>query len=137
MTLENTPPLSAAGAVGTATTSAADTSVNSAASFFMLTTVLRGSAALHADGPFTPRRSGKTLAAGRFDRGGTMSHRGQVLALKTTGHDGQPLWAYRYRPGGRVTGGEMPSSSTSRNWTTTPAPCCSRSQSAPPRTRRP
>src|SRR3954471_20638225 len=49
MTLENTPPLSAAGAVGTATTSAADTSVSSATSFFMLTTVLRGSAALHAE----------------------------------------------------------------------------------------
>src|SRR3954469_16806233 len=75
MTLENTPPLSAAGAVGTATTSAADTSVNSAASFFMLTTVLRGSAALHADSPFTRRRSGETLAPGRFDGGGTMSHR--------------------------------------------------------------
>src|SRR4051812_29446570 len=83
MTLENTPPLSAAGAVGTATTSAADTSVNSAASFFMLTTVLRGSAALHADSPFTRRRSGETLAPGRFDGGGTMSHRGQVATSRS------------------------------------------------------
>src|SRR4051812_46012368 len=30
-----------------------------------------------------------------------MRERGQVLQLKTTGADGRPLWAYRYRPGGR------------------------------------
>jgi hypothetical protein len=30
-----------------------------------------------------------------------MRQRGQVLELKTKGRDGQRLWAYRYRPGGR------------------------------------
>jgi hypothetical protein len=30
-----------------------------------------------------------------------MRQRGQVLELKTTRPDGQQLWAYRYRPGGR------------------------------------
>ena len=30
-----------------------------------------------------------------------MRQRGQVLELKTTGHDGRRLWAYRYRPAGR------------------------------------
>jgi integrase len=30
-----------------------------------------------------------------------MRQRGQVLELKTKGQDGQRLWAYRYRPGGR------------------------------------
>src|SRR5438093_8902837 len=34
-------------------------------------------------------------------RGGAMRQRGQVLELKTVGPEGQPLWAYRYRPGGR------------------------------------
>jgi hypothetical protein len=30
-----------------------------------------------------------------------MRQRGQVLELKTKRQDGQRLWAYRYRPGGR------------------------------------
>jgi integrase len=30
-----------------------------------------------------------------------MSQRGQVIRLKRTGRDGEPLWAYRYRLGGR------------------------------------
>src|SRR5215216_1237721 len=32
---------------------------------------------------------------------GVMSQRGQLLRLKRTGRDGEPLWAYRYRTGGR------------------------------------
>ncbi len=30
-----------------------------------------------------------------------MSQRGQLIPLKRTGRDGEPLWAYRYRMGGR------------------------------------
>src|SRR5262245_46910534 len=30
-----------------------------------------------------------------------MSQRGQLMRLKRTGHNGGPLWAYRYRTGGR------------------------------------
>jgi hypothetical protein len=30
-----------------------------------------------------------------------MSQRGQLIRLKRTGQDGEPLWAYRYRVGGR------------------------------------
>jgi integrase len=30
-----------------------------------------------------------------------MSQRGQLIRLKRTSEDGEPLWAYRYRPGGR------------------------------------
>ncbi len=30
-----------------------------------------------------------------------MSQRGQLIRLKRTGRDGEPLWAYRYRVGGR------------------------------------
>jgi hypothetical protein len=30
-----------------------------------------------------------------------MSQQGQVIRLKRTGRDGEPLWAYRYRLGGR------------------------------------
>jgi hypothetical protein len=30
-----------------------------------------------------------------------MSQQGQVIRLKRTGQDGEPLWAYRYRVGGR------------------------------------
>lgn len=30
-----------------------------------------------------------------------MAQRGQVFELKSAGEGGQPLWAYRYRPGGR------------------------------------
>src|SRR5215831_15184920 len=30
-----------------------------------------------------------------------MSRRGQLMRLKRTGHNGEPLWAYRYRQGGR------------------------------------
>jgi hypothetical protein len=31
-----------------------------------------------------------------------MSQQGQLLRLKRTGRDGEPLWAYRYRTGGRA-----------------------------------
>jgi hypothetical protein len=30
-----------------------------------------------------------------------MSQQGQLIRLKRTGRDGEPLWAYRYRAGGR------------------------------------
>src|SRR6266581_6713123 len=30
-----------------------------------------------------------------------MSQQGQLIRLKRTGRDGEPLWAYRYRVGGR------------------------------------
>jgi hypothetical protein len=30
-----------------------------------------------------------------------MSQRGQLIRLKRTSEDGEPLWAYRYRLGGR------------------------------------
>jgi hypothetical protein len=30
-----------------------------------------------------------------------MSQQGQVVRLKRTGRNGEPLWAYRYRIGGR------------------------------------
>jgi hypothetical protein len=30
-----------------------------------------------------------------------MSQQGQLIRLKQTGRDGEPLWAYRYRVGGR------------------------------------
>src|SRR5215204_5783625 len=30
-----------------------------------------------------------------------MSQQGQLIRLKSTGRDGEPLWAYRYRAGGR------------------------------------
>jgi hypothetical protein len=30
-----------------------------------------------------------------------MSQQGQLVRLKRTGRDGEPLWAYRYRLGGR------------------------------------
>jgi hypothetical protein len=30
-----------------------------------------------------------------------MSHQGQLVRLKRTGRDGEPLWAYRCRLGGR------------------------------------
>jgi hypothetical protein len=30
-----------------------------------------------------------------------MSQRGQLIRLRRTSHDGEPLWAYRYRRGGR------------------------------------
>ena len=31
-----------------------------------------------------------------------MSEQGQLIQLKSTGRDGEPLWAYRYRRGGRT-----------------------------------
>ncbi len=31
-----------------------------------------------------------------------MSQQGQLIELKSTGRDGEPLWAYRYRRGGRT-----------------------------------
>src|SRR5689334_4323523 len=47
-----------------------------------------------------------------------MRQHGQVLELKTTGPDGRPLWAYRYRPGGRssrrLQRGGFPSSDAAR-----------------------
>ena len=30
-----------------------------------------------------------------------MSQQGQLIRLKSTGRDGEPMWAYRYRAGGR------------------------------------
>jgi hypothetical protein len=30
-----------------------------------------------------------------------VSQQGQLIELKSTGRDGEPLWAYRYRTGGR------------------------------------
>src|SRR4051794_35465661 len=101
MTLENTPPPFAAGAVGAATTSAAEASVSSTASFFMLTTVRRGSIALHEAEPLHVTTFRREAWARTIRSGGAMRQRGQVLELKTTASDGLPLWAYRYRPDGR------------------------------------
>jgi hypothetical protein len=41
------------------------------------------------------------LPSAELEREVAMPQRGQVFMLKSTGRDGRPLWAYRYRRGGR------------------------------------